>query len=165
MEKKLKIGIDYHGVINKNPSFFKDFNRLILEKGHEIVVVSGARAEDVQKYLNQQQIPYTSVWSLVDYFTNKQLITFYEDGTFFVPNEIWDRAKAKYCMEKKIDVLIDDSVVYGIYFQTPFCLYAPNIQKCTFIKKNISTDFNQPAEKVWQDLFNALQKITSVQNR
>lgn len=165
MKKTLKIGIDYHGVINKNPSFFKTFNQLILSKGHEIIVVSGGRSEDVKKYLKEHQIPYTSVWSLVDYFVSKRLITFYEDGSFFVPNEIWNRAKAKYCMEKKIDVHIDDSSVYGSYFQTPFCLYAPIEQKCTFIKKNISTDFNQPAEKVWQDLFNALQKVTSIQNR
>ena len=33
MAKRIKIGIDYHGVITANPEFFRDFNRLAIEKG------------------------------------------------------------------------------------------------------------------------------------
>jgi len=157
----MKIGIDYHGVINSNPDFFKKFNALALKNKHSIVVLSGGSAKDVKAYLNAHQISFSDVYSLVDDFSARGLAQFYEDGSFFVNNEIWNKAKAKYCFEHHVDVHIDDSMVYGAYFQTPFCLYTPKPERCTFIKKNIEVDFNQSPVKVLQNLEKSIQKISS----
>ncbi|MBR2299419.1 MAG: hypothetical protein IJ870_02450 [Alphaproteobacteria bacterium] len=148
----MKIGVDYHGVINAQPDFFRRFNELALEKGFELVVLSGGSKKDVETFLLKNKIPYTSVFSILDDFNAKNMVTFYEDGSFFVPNEIWNKSKAKYCLEHHVDVHIDDSMLYGSYFQTPFCLYAPTQEKCNLLKTNIRVDFNQAPECVLDDL-------------
>jgi len=96
---------------------------------------------------------------LLDYFEKRNLVTYYDDGSFFVPNELWNKAKAAYCKKEKIDVLIDDSMLYGSYFKTPFCLYNPHQTTCGLIKKNITIRFDQPAQKVLENLLNALEKF------
>lgn len=157
----MKIGIDYHGVISSDPEFFKKFTAAALKKNHSIVVLSGASVQDVKAYLEAHQISFSSVYSLLDDFKNRGLVQFYEDGSFFVNNDIWNRAKAKFCFENKIDVHIDDSMLYGAYFQTPFCLYAKNPARCTFAKKNLTINFNQLPEKVLSDLQDGVKKINS----
>ena len=157
----MKIGIDYHGVINNNPEFFKKFAVFAINKKHKIVVLSGSSADEVETYLKTNKIPFSEIYSLFDDFKSRGLAQLYEDGSFFVNNEIWNRAKAKYCFENKIDVHIDDSMLYGAYFQTPFCLYANKPKRCTFIKKNITINFMQPPEKVLQDIETTTNKINS----
>lgn len=157
----MKIGIDYHGVINANPEFFKKFTAAALKEKHDIVVLSGASLKDVESYLKEHQISFSAVYSLLDDFKKRRLVEFFEDGSFFVNNEIWNRAKAKYCFEHNVDVHIDDSMLYGAYFQTPFCLYAKNPTRCTFAKKNLTVNFNQLPEKVLNDLERSLKKINS----
>ena len=116
----MKIGIDYHGVINSNPEFFKKFADSALKENHRIVILSGSSADEVETYLTTYQIPFSEIYSLLDDFKSRGLVQFYEDGSFFVNNDIWNKAKAKYCLEHKVDVHIDDSMLYGAYFQTPF---------------------------------------------
>jgi len=152
----MKIGVDFHGVITQNPIFFKSFNQLALEQNIEIVILSGAKASDVIQFLKKHHIPYTSVWSILDEFERKNLVSFDDSGKFRVPDELWDKAKAQYCLEHNISVHIDDSALYGSYFQTPFCLYLPENQKCTLIKKNIQIDFAQKPQKILNDLIAAI---------
>jgi len=152
----MKIGIDYHGVITENPRFFARFTKAAIDKGIEIFVISGGLKKDVEAYLKEHNILYIGIFALLDYFKAKNMVTFYEDGSFFVANDVWNRAKANYCRQNGIDVHIDDSMLYGAYFQTPFCLYSGKKEECTMIKHQISVDFNQPAEKVLEDLLQAL---------
>ena len=156
MSKRLKIGIDYHGVITQNPAFFGELTSLALKENHQIVVLSGAKAQDVEAYLLQNNISYSAVFSLLDYFQARELATFYEDGSFFVPSVLWDRAKADYCLKNGVDLHIDDSMLYGTYFQTPFCLYSKKGERCTFIKKNVVLDFQKSAKEVLSDIVSAL---------
>lgn len=159
----MKIGIDYHGVINRDPKFFAAFTKEAVKKRVEIFVVSGGARKDVEAYLKEHDISYNGIFSLLDYFSERNMVTFYEDGSFFVENEIWNRAKAKFCFDNKIDVHIDDSMLYGAYFQTPFCLYSPQGQNCTMIKKNISIDFSKTPDAVLEDLIEEVSNL--VQNK
>ena len=152
MKKNLKIGLDYHGVINHNPLFFKNLTRLALQDNHQIIVLSGGHKQDVINYLQTNNIGYSNIFSLLDYFQEKNLVTFYEDGSFFVPNDLWNKAKADYCLKNRIDLHIDDSMLYGVYFQTPFCLYSPNNNHCSFIKKHVTLNFNKSASEVLSDI-------------
>lgn len=43
-EKFLKIGLDFHGVINTNPSYFKDFTEYAEARGHRIYIITGGPA-------------------------------------------------------------------------------------------------------------------------
>ncbi len=159
MNKHLKIGVDYHGVITADPTFFKTFNATAIKKGFEIYVVTGGTAKEVEKYLAENEIPTSHIFSLLDYFKQRNLVTFSEDGSFRVPDMIWDNAKANFCIKQKIDIHIDDSMTYGLHFQTPFCLYSLQNQKCRLIKHNIPIDFNKPAEKVLRDIEDALSHL------
>lgn len=158
MTKRLKIGIDYHGVITQNPAFFQELTALAVKENHTIIVLSGAKAQDVETYLLRNNISYSAVFSLLDYFEARELATFYEDGSFFVPSILWDRAKADYCLKNGVDLHIDDSMLYGTYFQTPFCLYSKKGERCTFIKKNVVLDFQKSAKEVLSDIVSALSQ-------
>ena len=156
MVKFLKIGVDFHGVIDQNPSFFKSFNQKAIDDGHQIYILSGGSEKDVQVYLQENDIPCSHIFSLLDYFKKQNLVTFFEDGRFFVPPELWDEAKAKYCLSNQIDIHIDDSILYGKYFQTPFCLYKAVSNQCHGLKNNITLNFNELPQKVLEDLYQNL---------
>ncbi|MBE6450473.1 MAG: hypothetical protein E7016_00735 [Alphaproteobacteria bacterium] len=156
MNKKFKIGIDYHGVITANPDFFKKFNRYALDNNCLIYVISGGHTKDIEKYLTEKQISYSAIWSTLDYYDKLQEVRYNQDGTFKVDDILWDSAKALYCAQNDINVHIDDSVVYGKYFTTPFCLYNILEKKCLINDKYIS--FNQTPEKVLKSLLDVTKK-------
>lgn len=130
ISEKLKIGVDFHGVITSAPSFFRDFNGLALRRGHEIHVVSGGPYLVERDFLNSWQIGYTEIFALVDYFAGRGKVTYFNNGNFKVPDELWNRAKAEYCRQNNIAIQIDDTAMYGTYFSTPFALYSASEHNC-----------------------------------
>ena len=146
----LKIGIDYHGVITDNPAFFKEFNTLALQKGISIYVLSGGRKAEIKDYLLAHQIPYSEIFSILDFYDAQNKVTFLADGSFKVDDELWNNAKARFCLEEGIAFHIDDSPLYGETFETPFCLYHNRAQICQ--SGNISIDFKKPASEVLEEI-------------
>ena len=118
-----KIGIDFHGVINTDPNFFKDLACVFLQNNISIHIISGGPSDYISEYLQKYHIPYSQIWCIYDYYDNKGLITTHEDGSFYMDDELWNKAKADYCRQNEICVQIDDSSVYGTYFTTPYCQY------------------------------------------
>ena len=141
---KSKIGLDFHGVISAQPKNFAIFCHEIRQKGIEVYIISGGPKDDVKRYLDNHNIEYDHIWAIIDYYTNLGLSTFYEDGTFQVPTDIWDKAKAAYCAEQKIEFHIDDSNIYGKYFVTPYCRYDIKNGYCTL--DNLKIDFTKPIQ-------------------
>ena len=129
MNSDLRIGIDFHGVITDNPVFFSKFSHLALAKGYEIHIISGSSSRELQNFLSRNDIPYTRIFSLLDYFEKRGLVK-YENTKFTVADELWDKAKAEYCRIHKIDIQIDDTPRYAEAFSTPFCLYLPDADFC-----------------------------------
>lgn len=157
MAKALKIGIDYHGVITANPEFFKDFSTLAMAQGIEIYVLSGGFEKDITAFLRQHQIPYTYIWSLADYFDKNKQLTYLSDGSFKVDNKLWNAAKAEYCEQHGINFHIDDSVLYGEHFTTPFCLYDVKNKTCCLRDNNrCCIDFDKPAKEVLEQIINVI---------
>lgn len=158
MEKKVRIGVDYHGVITAAPKFFQKFNRIAMAKGCSVYVLSGGYRRDIEAYLSAHKIPYSHIWAMVDYFSEKKLIAFLEDGSFRVDDKLWNQAKAQYCMENHIDFHIDDSHLYGRHFSTPFCLFKPDLGKC-YINGNLTHEinFNQSPEDVLDSIINMVR--------
>lgn len=118
---KLKIGLDFHGVITDNPEYFKVFANEALRRGYEIHVISGGPKATIEKFLRQWGIKYTDIFAIVDYYDARGCVTFYENGEFKVPDKLWNCAKAAYCDENGINIHIDDTMSYSEGFTTPFC--------------------------------------------
>lgn len=120
---KLKIGLDFHGVITDNPEYFKVFANEALRRGYEIHIISGGPKATIEKFLQQWGIKYTDIFAIVDYYDARGCVTFYENGEFKVPDKLWNCAKAAYCDENGINIHIDDTMSYSEGFTTPFCFY------------------------------------------
>jgi len=137
-----KIGIDFHGVINTNPRFFKDLLAAMLEQDIEVHIISGGPRDFLEKYLQQHQIPYSVLWCIFDFYEAKEQVIFNDDGTFCVDDELWNTAKAEYCAQNDISLHIDDSSVYERSFSTPYCRYDSKRRECTIAGKVISFSGN-----------------------
>lgn len=124
-----KIGIDFHGVVSKAPDLFKQLAVKAIEQGSEVYIISGGPRAYIETYLNRLEFPYHKLWCIIDEPEVNEKTQFFADGSFRVNDELWDGAKAKYCRAENIDLQIDDSVVYGKYFVTPYCRFDAKMQK------------------------------------
>ena len=150
-----KVSIDFHGVINSNPKFFSEFFELLQAKGVEVYVTSGGPQKFVERYLLLNNIPYNHIWCIFDHFNKREKIELSADGSFRIDDKLWNTAKSRFCAHENIDIHIDDSVVYGRYFTTPYVLF--NMPEQCFIigKEKISIAENM--EFIWQALLKYLQ--------
>ena len=140
-----KIGLDFHGVISAAPENFAVFCHEIRKRGIKVYVISGGPSDDIKKYLQTHDIEYDVLWAILDTCEAQGSVHFYDDGSFQVPTDIWNKAKAKYCAEQGILFHVDDSQIYGRYFVTPYCQY--NIKSgCCSVGENLVVDFNCPRE-------------------
>ena len=155
-DTKTKIGVDFHGVINTKPDFFRKFCREALKIGLEVYIISGGPRETILAYLNQYQIPYTKLWCIFDYYEQRHQVEFYDDGSFHVDDELWNKAKAEYCKEQNICIHIDDSVIYGREFATPYCRYDEKANSCVLNGQQIY--LANPAQALSQILALCRQK-------
>ena len=122
MERKLKIGIDLHGVSDAFPTFFSVLTQLFVEAGHEIIVITGPSVNDKTiAEIEACGISYTSILSIVDYLKEKGTPCVYDDnGNFWIDDIEWNQTKSILCEKYGIDFHIDDSSHYGRYFKTPY---------------------------------------------
>jgi len=134
-EENLKIGLDFHGVINSCPSYFKDFTEYAESCGHQIYVITGGPAKPVESFLNAWGIKYTELYTIVDDYAAQGKVAFFPDGHFKLDDKLWNTAKAKFCRRRHIDIHVDDSSVYGLSFTTPYCKYDPVRRICSLPEK------------------------------
>ena len=147
-----KVSVDFHGVINSNPDFFSKFFALLQAKGVEVYITSGGPQKFVERYLVRHNIPYNHVWCIFDHFNRREKIELSADGSFRIDDKLWNAAKSKFCAHENIDLHIDDSIVYGRYFTTPYVRF-DTLEQCFILgKEKISLAADVKA--VWQ----ALQK-------
>ena len=125
--RNMKIGIDFHGVLNSDP-FFKEMGRLFVEAGHEVHIITGARwtAKTRIDFLNIgiiKGIHYTHFISISDLLIDRGEKVHWQDADNpWFDEKIWNKEKAKYCKENNITIHFDDSKEYGKYFSTPYYL-------------------------------------------
>lgn len=126
----LKIGLDFHGVINANPDYFSGFSDEALIRGHEIHIITGGPYKKVADYLKNYNINYTQIFSITDYYEEKGEVQYFPNGEIKVPDDLWNSAKAVYCLTNNIDIHIDDTALFSKDFKTPFCRYDGSEKKC-----------------------------------
>ena len=125
--KNIKIGLDIHGVIDKNPEFFIAFAKLIKQFCGEIHIITGTPLSEAENQLlsyNNGIKWWDHFFSIDDYlYNNKKHHKKDDRGRRIFDSREWDSAKAKYCLENKINLHIDDSEKYEKFFSTPyFCV-------------------------------------------
>lgn len=123
-KKKLKIGLDIHGICDANPEYFSELTRLFVGAGHEVHLITGRRVCDgAIEEIEGLGLSYTHFFSIADHHVEIGTKVWEDDdGNPWLEGEIWDRTKGEYCKKHEIDFHIDDTERYGDYFETPFML-------------------------------------------
>ncbi len=138
----LKIGLDFHGVINKRPKFFAEFTNLALQRGYEIHIITGGPLTVVKEMLDKWRVRYSYIFAILDFYGTVSNVTYFENGEVKVPPQLWDTAKAEYCMLNGINMHIDDSSEYVRWFSTPYCHYDEKKREC-LTENSRTIDFNK----------------------
>ncbi len=150
---KLKIGLDYHGVIDCKLSYFADFCALARHRGHLIYIITGGPMFKVRQLLTKQGIEYDFIFAISDYCQALGEIEQDLSGDLVVPEHCWNKAKADFCRRNHINFHIDDSKEYLRWFSTPFCLYDQASNTCT-ISQGLRLDLSHSPEDIIKYLEN-----------
>jgi len=124
--KKIKIGLDYHGVIDAKPELFSILSQIIVAAGHEVHIITGTKNTiEFRNTLKELGIFYTYIFSISDYHHDvlHTPMKGYDEGDPWIDATLWNESKANYCLREKIDFHLDDSEIYGVPFMTPFALF------------------------------------------
>ena len=147
---KLKIGLDYHGVIDKNIDYFSLFCKTAKQRGHRIFIITGGPKISVEENLKLNEIPYDMCFAILDYYIARGNVL--QNGEkLIIPDNLWNKAKADFCRRNKINIHIDDSIKYLEWFSTPYCLYDQKTNK-GLISPETEFDFNDPVNKVLDEI-------------
>lgn len=120
----MRLGLDLHGVIADIPDTMIFLAKAISNAGGEVHVITGGSTKKAQKELHELGFySYTCIFSVLDYHIENgtKIVGYneeYQNPEF--SDEDWDRTKADYCERNKIDLMIDDSLIYNQDFTTPF---------------------------------------------
>jgi hypothetical protein len=120
--KDFSIGLDIHGVIDSYPEFFAVLTSMFWAQDYHIHIITGQEIEagGIRKKLSDWGICYDFLFSVSDDLVEKGLLLKRTDKGPWFANEHWNKAKGVYCAERKINLHIDDSPIYGKHFTTPY---------------------------------------------
>ena len=125
----MKIGFDIHGVIDSKPEYFSALIRKYRDKGHEVHIITGTPFAEMAPKLDKWDIKFDGYFSIAEWCLSHSSTATERDGQVFDDDEVWNNAKALYCMQNDIDVHVDDSPIYQKTFKnisTRFFLYDDN---------------------------------------
>ena len=119
LQRKLKVGLDIHGVIDAHPVFFSKLTQSLIEKGHQVYIITGARiTDDLIWKLTELGIVWSSLYSITDYNINRgERVHFADPSNPWMDSTTWDSTKAKICYDLKVDIHVDDTLRYGEWFE------------------------------------------------
>ncbi|MBF0103572.1 MAG: nicotinate-nicotinamide nucleotide adenylyltransferase [Desulfobacterales bacterium] len=124
----IRIGIDIHGVADASSRFFSELTHLLVQTGHEVHILTGSEHTDaLEQYLREDLgLAWTHLFSITTYQKQQGTpIRYIHDNPFMDP-DLWDKAKAEYCKNHEVQLHLDDSSVYGKWFQTPYAKFYSN---------------------------------------
>jgi len=125
---KLKLGLDFHDVIDKAPAMFVDLAKKVRCRGGEVHVLTGspddaALDRDLRSF-NGGKRWWDYIFSITDHLLAKGIpYTIDARGGKVFAESYWDSAKAEYCENEGITVHIDDSETFLSCFTTPCLLF------------------------------------------
>ena len=90
----LKIGLDFHGVINDNPVYFSRFTAEAVRRGYEVHIITGGPRHKGKELLGKWDICYTAVFAILEYYDAQGEVEYFEKGEVKVSEKMGERAKA-----------------------------------------------------------------------
>ena len=139
----MKVGLDIHGTIDKDPEGFIQYIELCLKWRVSVYIISGPPTSLMIKHLEALGKKYKNLLkychiispidtfhlvSVVEYLRSRDDVEMWQDnrGGWWCDEEIWWKSKSEICKELGIDVLIDNETRYQDHFKdsdTLFILY------------------------------------------
>lgn len=116
----MRIGLDYHGLIDQAFPLWSVITKSLVENGHEVHIITGGRFKDLESDLKKYKIKYTHFFSITEHLERSGIPYLVHKDKYTFDNDTWNKAKAKYCKTHKISYHFDDTETYGKYFTTPF---------------------------------------------
>ena len=112
---KIRIGLDFHGVIDTNPSYFKEFCSAAISIGWKIFIITGGPYEKVKTLLEKWQIPYSEIFAIYDYYDKLGKVK-KEGEKFFVDEK-------RYLSKAAIGSYLGEMSVLQLFFLKYCCLF------------------------------------------
>jgi len=115
----MKIGFDFHGVLDLEDSLFRDMAKLAVNLGYEVHVLTGSNLERFvveSKDIIVKGVHYTHFFSVCDYLIENGIEN---TGTLEHPtfdSDIWNAAKGEYAFYASLDIHYDDCEIYSESF-------------------------------------------------
>ena len=119
-----KIGLDFHGVIDRDPKFYSKLSKCMIHAdGAEVHIITGnTKNEQIIDDLADMNISWTHFYSIEDDLIARGSEYKEVGGQKWFDEYEWDSAKGMYCRYRNISLHYDDTEKYGEYFSTPFML-------------------------------------------
>ncbi len=124
----MKLGLDFHGVCDTYPEIYRPLTQALLSAYYsdprrtqinEVHIITGGRkSSKILKVLEELGIVHTHFFSILDYHAESGTTRIWNDdkGQPWMEEHLWNPTKAEYCERMGIDLMIDDSPIYGSYF-------------------------------------------------
>ena len=114
---KLRIGLDFHGVLDDDKQYFANLSKKILNEGGEVHIITGSRDTlEVRDKITGLGVVFSHFFSISSYHASAGTKMREDEHGPWMDAEVWDKSKAEYCKKHGIHIHIDDSPVYGKYF-------------------------------------------------
>jgi len=122
--KKFKLGIDWHGVLDAIPDEIAFLSKAVCQAGGEVHIITGMFwTKECEEKLKEYGVEWTHKFSVIEYHIEQKTpqCGWHEKFNMpAIPDDPWDRTKADYCKKHNISLHLDDTLIYGDYFSTPF---------------------------------------------
>ncbi len=116
------LGLDIHGVIDKDPDKYGALARAVRSNGGKVYVITGQSDTPTLRAI-LTGITFDRLISIQDELVaaGAPILGYEEDRPIFQTKD-WNGFKGSYCARNQVDLMIDNSPEYGPYFTTPFLL-------------------------------------------
>ena len=118
----MKIGIDFHGVIDRYPDLFSEHSRVWIAKGYEVHIITGREWDIAGPKVDKLNVSHTHHYSIVDFHQRNGTVMEKRKNSWWMDEEVWQRSKGEYCSRQSIDVHFDNDLNYARYFP-PTCRF------------------------------------------
>lgn len=96
----MKLGLDFHGLIDTYPNLFREIIDGLILLGNEVHIISGAKRAEILDFLDRNSIKYTRIYSITDDLLENKIPFVTYKGKISFDNSTWNKAKAEYCKKK-----------------------------------------------------------------
>jgi len=121
---KMILGLDIHGVIDKDPDKYAALARAVRSKGGKVYIITGqSDTSELRSQLANFQMTFDRLISIQDGLIEVGApVMGYEESRPVFRSLDWNGFKGSYCARNHVDLMIDNSPEYRQYFTTPFLL-------------------------------------------